>query len=314
MLLNAYYVDACHSQPSFETCKKISDFILSKTEVRPILGIVTGSGLGAIADLLQHPVSIPFTDIPQFASCSGTATLFPLARRLISSPAAVEGHKGSLVFGVIDSVPAVCANGRVHAYEGSPMWQCVLPIRIMKLMGVKVVIMTNACGAVNPALRIGDIVLLKDHISLSCMTGINALVGLNDERWGPRFPAINKIYDRQLLHAMHHAIDQLGMRDIVSEGVYCHNGGPCYRTVSEIRFIRDCLKADVVGMSTTYEAVAAVHCGLRVVALSLVSGLCVSDHDSVQEVDHDSVIEVCQQRVTDVMKLIQTFVRDINFQ
>lgn len=259
----------------------------------PQVGIIAGSGLGNIADSLQQSVRIPYSDIPGFPVTS------------------VPGHAGELVIGMQGGKVVACMKGRPHPYEGIPVSQCILPTRVMRLLGVSVLLITNACGSLNPDLNVGDIVILKDHISLTDMIGMGPLVGPNDERWGTRFPSINQLYDRDLRQLLMAAARDQKIEDHVCEGVYCHNGGPCYRTVTEIRFMRDCLKADIVGMSTAYEAIAASHCGIRVAALSLVSGKCVAEYDSQESVDHKSVIQATGQRVADIKKMIGYFVSNL---
>lgn len=221
--------------------------------------------------------------------------------------AKVKGHEGQLVFGKLNGVPVVVMRGRFHPYEGHAAWRCALPVRLMKLMGVRLLMLTNASGGLNPRLKVGDIVLLKDHISVADMMGISSLRGPNDERWGPRFPSINRIYDLELRKLFLQTAQEHGLGSIISEGIYCYQGGPSYETVTEVRFMRDALKGDVVGMSTAYEALTASHCGMKVIGFSLVSDLCIMEYDCEQDTDHESVIAEVEKRVPDVKRLIEQF-------
>lgn len=222
----------------------------------------------------------------------------------------VTGHAGALVFGKLEGVPTVCMNGRFHPYEGYPLWKCSLPVRVMKLLGIKLLIVTNAAGGINPNFKPGDIMMIKDHINIPGFSGNNPLNGPNDSKWGTRFPPMNKAYDAEYRKTMRSTVSELGMSSFFREGIYCMFGGPCYETVAEIKFIR-AMNADVVGMSTIHEVITAVHCGLRVLGLSLVTNKCVDDENSTTEVNHAEVVAVGQQRAVDMEKLVARFVQKI---
>ena len=161
---------------TYEECEAVCDQLFSQTDVRPSLAIVTGSGLGALADLVQGATRIPYSDIHGFTDCT------------------VPGHAGCLVFGHLEGLPVVVMQGRVHGYEGASM---ILPIRVMKLMGVQKILLTAAVGGLTDQLKAGDIVIVKDHISLADMSGASPLKGPNDERFGPRFPSLNQVWKQQ---------------------------------------------------------------------------------------------------------------------
>ena len=215
------------------------------------------------------------------------------------------------MFGELEGVPCVCMKGRFHAYEGYPLWKCSLPVRVMKLLGVKVLIVTNAAGGVNPSFKPGDVMLIKDHVNIPGFAGNNPLNGPNDERWGPRFPPMNKAYDAELRHVMKSAASELKMSSFFREGIYCMFGGPCYETVAEINFIRKAVAADAVGMSTVHEVITAAHCGIKVLGLTLVTNCCVADENSKEEVNHEEVIAVGRQRAVDMEKLVARFIQKI---
>lgn len=223
----------------------------------------------------------------------------------------MAGHVGALVFGKLEGVPTVCMKGRFHAYEGYPLWKCSLPVRVMKLMGIKILIVTNAAGGINPGFNVGDLMIIKDHINIPGFAGNNPLNGPNDERWGPRFPPMNKAYDVELRKTFKAVAADLKMTSFLREGVYSMFGGPCYETAAEVRFIRKGLGADAVGMSTVHEVITATHCGIKVFGLSLITNKCVAEDDSKDEVDHCEVVTVANKRATDLEKLISHFVQKL---
>ena len=226
----------------------------------------------------------------------------------------VAGHSGALVFGMLSGVPTVCMKGRFHAYEGYPLWKCSMPVRVMKLLGVETLMVTNAAGGVNADFQVGDVMIIKDHINIPGFAGNNPLKGANDERWGPRFPPMNKAYDSDLRKLVKRCAADLGMSSFIREGVYCMFGGPCYETVAEIRMIR-VLGGDAVGMSTVHEVIVAQHCGLKVIGLSLITNRCVADWDSKEEANHAEVVEVGKLRAKDlenlVSRIVETLKRDV---
>ncbi len=224
-----------------------SQYILSKISTKPKVGIVLGSGLGIYIDQMQNKTIIPYEDIPHFRRTS------------------VEGHSGALIIGEIHGVSVAALQGRLHAYEGHPMEEIVLPVRTLAAIGVEILFLTNASGGINPNFHPGDLVSITDHINLS---GRNPLVGPNIAELGPRFPDMGNAYDselRKLLAAVarNHHVE-------IKDGVYCSVLGPTYETPAEIRMLR-IIGADLVGMSTVPEVIAANHLGLKVVGVACIT-------------------------------------------
>jgi purine-nucleoside phosphorylase len=218
-----------------------------RTEVRPDVALVLGSGLGAFADTLAGAVGIPYADIPGM----------PVS--------AVPGHAGRLVIGAAEGLRCVVMQGRVHLYEGYDASEVVFGLRLMVGLGARVVIVTNAAGGVNPALEPGDLMLIEDHLNL---TGRNPLVGPNDETLGPRFPDMSEAYDPVLRRVARAVAAELGIP--LRSGVYASVLGPSYETPAEIRMMQR-LGADAVGMSTVLETIAARHAGARVLGISCIT-------------------------------------------
>ncbi|GAA5999711.1 purine-nucleoside phosphorylase [Rhodotorula paludigena] len=227
----------------------------------PKVAIVCGSGLQGLAEQLADRVQVPYADIAGF----GEST--------------VRGHQSALTFGFLgkNRVPVVCQLGRFHAYEGHSMQSVVYPIRIMKLLGASVAIITNAAGGLNPDLvEVGSVVALVDHVSLPSLTSWNPLIGANRETLGPRFPPMSDAYDYELRATAFRALHDLQLpASSLKEGVYAWVAGPSYETRAEQRFLR-AAGADCVGMSTVPEVIAARHAGLRVLVLSLVTNMVVA--------------------------------------
>lgn len=218
-----------------------------RTELRPTVGIVLGSGMGAVAERVQGAVAIPYSQIPEF----------PVPT--------VAGHEGRLVVGRMGEVAVAMLQGRVHLYEGAPPDDVVFGVRLLAWTGVKALLVTNAAGAVNPDLAPGELVRITDHLNL---TGVNPLTGPNDDRLGTRFPDLANAYDPALGKLLDACADRLGAP--LRSGVYAGVHGPSYETPAEIRMLRT-LGADLVGMSTVLEVIAARHAGVRVAGVSLVA-------------------------------------------
>ena len=224
-----------------------STYILSKISSKPTIGIVLGSGLGIYIDHIKNKTIIPYEDIPNFKRTS------------------VEGHSGALIIGEVNGVTVVALQGRLHAYEGYAMEDIVLPVRTIASLGLKYLFLTNASGGINPDFHPGDLVSISDHRNLS---GRNPLVGPNISDLGPRFPDMGNAYDPELRSILH----QIGLKHKVDikSGVYCSVLGPTYETPAEIRMLR-ILGADLVGMSTVPEVIAASHMGLKVAGVACVT-------------------------------------------
>jgi purine-nucleoside phosphorylase len=237
-------------------------FIGGQWKLTPQVGIILGSGLGGAAAAITDKVTIPYDTIPHFARSTA------------------HGHSGQLVCGLLDGVPVVVMEGRQHAYEGYPLAQVTFPVRVLKQLGAQLLIVTNACGGLNPQYRTGDLMVIEDHINL---LGDNPLIGINDERLGPRFPDMSAPYTPGLIDA---ALAVARRENFVAhKGVYVAVTGPNLETRAEYRFLRT-IGADVVGMSTVPEVLVAVHAGLRVLGISVITDMCLPDALEVATVEH----------------------------
>jgi purine-nucleoside phosphorylase len=233
----------------FDQANAAAEFIATRTALRPRAGIVLGSGLGAFAERLEQAVAIPFAEIPRFPETTA------------------PGHSGRLVMGNVGGVPVAVMQGRVHRYEGYSPSEVVFPIRVLGRLGVRTLVLTNAAGGINPGLRPGQLVLIADHINLS---GQSPLTGADDERFGPRFLDMSEAYAGRLRQLAHDAAYSMNFR--LDEGVYVGVAGPNYETPAEIRAFR-ALGADLVGMSTVQETIAARQMGMEVLGISCVTNL-----------------------------------------
>ncbi|XP_067385297.1 purine nucleoside phosphorylase-like isoform X3 [Channa argus] len=219
----------------------------------------------------------------------------------------VHGHAGQLVFGTLKGKPCVCMQGRFHLYEGYPIQKITLPMRVFKLMGVETMILTNAAGGLNQDYKVGDVMIIKDHINMPGFAGISPLAGPNDDRFGVRFPCMSDAYDRELRQLANDVGAELGFSDFLKEGVYCVLGGPSFETIAECRMLHR-MGADAVGMSTVHEVIVARHAGMRCFALSLISNRAVMDYDSQEKANHEEVLETGRQRAGQMEKLVSTMV------
>lgn len=217
------------------------------------VGIVLGTGLGGLAERIEADVVIPYEELPYFAKST------------------VETHAGKLILGTLEGKAVVAMQGRFHYYEGYSPKEITFPIRVMKALGADVLIVSNACGGLNPQFRAGDVMLIEDHINL---LGCNPLIGVNDERLGPRFPDMCEPYSKDLIARARQTALELGVS--TQQGVYVALAGPNLETRAEYRFLR-AIGADVVGMSTVPEVVVAVHCGMKVLGFSIITDMGLAD-------------------------------------
>jgi purine-nucleoside phosphorylase len=246
-----------------------ADFLDARLALRPRAAVVLGSGLGAFADSLDNPVTIPYSDIPGW----------PVSTAV--------GHAGKLVVGTIDAFPVAALAGRVHLYEGYSAQQVVFGVRVLERIGLKSLVLTNAAGGINPRFRPGQLVLISDHINLM---GQNPLSGPNDEGLGPRFPDMSEAYSKRYREMARGAAKEIGFD--LAEGVYAAVPGPSYETPAEIRYLRT-IGADLVGMSTVPEAIAANHMRMEVLGISCVTNFAAGVTD--QKLDHKEVLAVGEQ-------------------
>src|SRR5713226_2661693 len=249
----------------FTRAESAAQFLLSQTPLRPKIGLVLGSGLGAFADELSQATRIPFAQIPAFPRSTAV------------------GHAGQMVIGKIDGIAVAAMQGRVHLYEGYSAKEVAFPMRVFGRMGIRAVVLTNAAGGINPEYKQGALVILTDHLNLQ---GQNPLVGPNDDRFGPRFPDMTQAYWKPYRAMALEAARKLGKT--VYQGVYAGLLGPSYETPGEIRYLR-AIGADLVGMSTISEVIAARHMGIKVLAISCVTNMAAGILD--QRLSHAEVIE-----------------------
>ena len=248
----------------FARAEQAAKFIRSKTKLRPNIALVLGSGLGAFADELESATRIPYERIPHFPRSTAV------------------GHAGRLVIGKAGNVAVAAMQGRVHFYEGYSLKDVIFPMRVFARLGVRAAVLTNAAGGINLGFKQGTLIVMRDHINLQ---GSNPLIGPNDERFGPRFPDMTRAYDKEYRAAALEEARRLGIE--VSEGVYAALTGPSYETPAEIRYLRT-IGADVVGMSTVPEVIAARHMGIRILGISCVTNMAAGILD--KPLDHGEVL------------------------
>jgi purine-nucleoside phosphorylase len=249
----------------FTLADAAAQFVLARTSLRPRIALVLGSGLGAFADSLADAVRIPYSEIPAFPKSTAI------------------GHAGQLVIGKADGVAVAAMQGRVHLYEGYSAQEVTFPVRVFGRMGIRAVILTNAAGGINHTFSQGALVLIRDHINLQ---GANPLVGANDDRFGPRFPDMTHAYSKDYRAMASEEAAKLGIP--LHESVYAALVGPCYETPAEIEYLRR-IGADLVGMSTANEVIAARHMGIKVLAISCVTNMAAGILD--QPLSHAEVME-----------------------
>ena len=252
-------------EDTFTRADSAAQFLLSQTPLRPRIGLILGSGLGAFADALADATRVPYSQIPSFPRSTAI------------------GHAGQMVLGKAGKVAVAAMQGRVHLYEGYSAQEVTFPIRVFGRMGVRAVILTNAAGGINLKFGQGALVLIKDHINLQ---GTNPLAGPNDDRFGPRFPDMTQAYSKSYRKAAQDEAAKLGMP--LEVGIYAALLGPSYETPAEIRYLRT-IGADLVGMSTVAEVIAARHMSIQVLAISCVTNMAAGILD--QPLSHQEVME-----------------------
>ncbi|MPQ42181.1 purine-nucleoside phosphorylase [Clostridium tarantellae] len=262
-----------------------ADYIKSKSKYTPTVGLILGSGLGAIADQIEEPEFYPYNEIPNF----------PVST--------VEGHAGRLVIGKFQGKVVIAMQGRFHYYEGYNMQEVTCPVRVMKLLGVETMIVTNAAGAVNVDYTPGDLMIISDHINLS---GANPLVGKNLNEFGTRFPDMSNSYDKNLRIKVREIAANLNIE--VREGVYTMFSGPTYETPAEIRMART-LGSDAVGMSTVPEVIVANHSGMKVIGVSCMTNMAAGILE--QPLNHEEVMETSEKARKKFITLMTNIIKEI---
>lgn len=265
--------------------REAAEYIRSRSTLAPKVGLILGSGLGVLADHIEEPVSINYSDIPFFPQST------------------VEGHAGELLIGTVHGTPVVLMKGRFHMYEGYGPEMTAFPVRVMKELGVKTLLVTNAAGGVNTSYEPGDLMLISDHLNL---TGRNPLVGPNDEELGPRFPDMSQAYSRRLREIARKVAADKGVP--LQEGVYAGLLGPTYETPAEIRMLRT-LGADAVGMSTVSETIVARHAGIEVLGISCISNMAAGILD--QPLSHQEVMETTERVREKFLSLVLSIIPEI---
>ncbi|WDM20326.1 purine-nucleoside phosphorylase [Paenibacillus polymyxa] len=260
------------------TIQEAAEYIRAKSGRRPEIGLILGSGLGILADLIQDGISIPYQDIPHF----------PVST--------VEGHEGELLLGTIEGRAVVMMKGRFHMYEGYGPQLTAFPVRVMKQLGIQSLLVTNAAGGVNTSYEAGDLMVISDHLNL---TGQNPLIGPNDAGLGVRFPDMSEAYSRRLREVAKQTANQQGFS--LQEGVYAGLLGPNYETPAEIVMLRT-LGADAVGMSTVSEVIVARHAGIEVLGFSCITNMAAGILD--QPLSHGEVMETAEKVREQFLKLV----------
>jgi purine-nucleoside phosphorylase len=271
--------------PLMERIIKATDYIKNKIDVTPEIGIILGTGLGSLAEHIENPIVIDYSDIPEF----------PVST--------VVGHAGRLLIGTLEGKNVIAMQGRFHYYEGYPMQDVTLPVRVMKLLGIKLLLVSNACGGLNPSFKAGDIMVITDHIN---MMGNNPLIGANLEEFGPRFPDMSNVYDKDLVTFMEGISNKIDIR--VQKGVYCAISGPNYLSKAELRMLIT-IGSDTVGMSTIPEAVVAKHSGLKVVGLSCITDMAIPD--TMTSPSHEEIVKVAEGVKPRFVSLVKQFIKEV---
>jgi purine-nucleoside phosphorylase len=266
----------------FEAAERAARGLRRRIRTAPRVAIVLGTGMGDVTAAIRNGVRIPYGRIPGFART------------------AVKSHRGEMVFGELDGVPVAAMEGRFHFYEGHPPQQIAFPVRVLRRLGAEMLVVSGACGGMNPAYAKGDIALIVDHINLM---GMNPLIGPNDERLGPRFPDMSAPYDLALVEAAEEAARSEGIR--VHRAVYVAVAGPNLETRTEYRFLRG-IGADIVGMSVVPEVLAAVHCGMRVFGVAVVTDVCIPE--TLEPLTVEDVIRVAQEASPKLARIVRAVV------
>jgi len=268
-----------------------ADFIRSRTQYTPTVALILGSGLSPLADAVADADVIPYGEIPHF----------PIPH--------VEGHAGRLVVGRLEDRDVLVMQGRAHYYEGYSMQHITLPVRVMRMLGVETLIVTNAAGGLDPRFHPGDLMLISDHINLIGMAGLNPLRGPNDPALGPRFPDMSQAYDPALRALALRVAERLDLP--LWEGVYICLAGPTFETPADIRFLR-LIGANAVGMSTVPEVIVARHGGMRVLGISGISNVAITEPVEGKVVSHEEVLQAGQVLVPRLISLLRGILREMD--
>ncbi|MCX6036409.1 MAG: purine-nucleoside phosphorylase [Chloroflexi bacterium] len=275
-------------QITLEIIDRLAQSIQSRIKSQPHIGLILGTGLGGLAQAIQNATIIPYRELPDW----------PVST--------VMGHTGQLVIGELEGQPVLAMQGRIHYYEGYTMQQVTLPVRVMQRLGIKILIVTNAAGAIQPDFVPGDVMLITDNLNLAGMSGLNPLIGPNLDEFGPRFPDMSQAYDRQLCDLARKVAREGNL--LLREGVYAGLSGPSFESPADLRFLR-IAGADAVGMSTVSEVIVARHGGMRVLGFSGISNKANLDGNSITS--HEEVLESGHLIVPKLETLIRGVLRSL---
>ncbi len=279
-----------NAQFSLAQYQDAADYVRARTATRPGVALVLGSGLSSLAEGVEAPTAISYEDIPHW----------PVST--------VPGHAGRLVLGQMQGKEVLIMQGRVHYYEGYSVQQITFPVRVMKLLGIHTLVLTNAAGGLNPAFHAGDLMLIRDHINMVGLAGSNPLRGPNDETFGVRFPDMTMPYDQALRGLAKRVAAEAGIQ--LQEGVYVFVAGPSFETPAEIRYLH-LIGADAVGMSTVPSVVAARHAGIRVLGISTITNMASPDPVPDHQVTHSEVLDVGARVVPQLATVLSGVVREL---
>ncbi|MDV2884197.1 purine-nucleoside phosphorylase [Alkalihalophilus pseudofirmus] len=268
-----------------EKIKQSATYLEGKIETKPQIGLILGSGLGELADEIEDAVKIPYSDIPNF----------PVST--------VEGHAGQLVIGKLHGKDVVAMQGRFHYYEGYTMQEVTFPVRVMKQIGVELMVVTNACGGMNKNFEPGDLMIITDQLNF---TGDNPLIGANFEELGPRFPDMSSAYTTEYVEFVEKTANNLDIK--VQKGVYAGVTGPTYMSGAELVMLRN-LGGDVVGMSTVPEVIVASHASMKVIGISCITDMAIGEE--LQGITHEEVVEVANRTKPKFIKLVKEIVSTV---
>ena len=269
----------------WEKVQQTAEFIKTKVDTKPQVGVILGTGLGPLANKTKDKVSFKYSDVPNF----------PVST--------VKGHKGELSFGKIGNKEVALMEGRFHYYEGYTLDEITFPVRVFKALGAKALVVTNAAGGLNPQFRGGDIMIVTDHINF---TGVNPLIGYNDDRLGQRFPDMSQPYDREFIKlAENLAVEE---KIPVKKGVFLGLTGPNLETAAEYRFLR-LIGTDAVAMSMVPEIIVAVHAGLRSLGLSVITDMCLPD--ALKPTSHEEILKIANEAEPKLTRLVVEFIEKV---
>lgn len=268
-----------------ERINNAANYIKSKIDSKPEIGIILGTGLGSLAEYIKNPIIIDYKDIPEF----------PVST--------VAGHAGRLLIGDLNGKKVIAMQGRFHYYEGYSMQDITLPVRAMKKLGIKLLIASNACGGLNPDFSAGDIMAITDHIN---MMGSNPLIGANLEEYGPRFPDMSEVYNKEYISQLQAISKKQNIQ--LQQGVYCGVSGPNYASKAELRMLIT-IGADAIGMSTIPECMVARHSGLKVLGLSCITDMAIPD--TMTSPTHEEILKVAEGVKPKFVSLLSQFIEEV---